>query len=285
MKTMKLLLVCATVTLTLVSCNSKTDSQKSESPSAQKSEKVLVLYYSLTGTTQSVAQEITRKLGADMEEITMVNPYDTSFQATIERCMMEREQGVIPEIHHLKADVADYDVIFIGYPIWFGTYAPPVAAFLDSVDLSGKKVVPFCTFGSGGLESSVADLKKAEPSATILDGYGVRSARMDAMPGEVDQFLKAYGFIEGDYVQLEDFTESHEVSEEEAAIFDAAVEGYLMLNATAKTVCSRSIPNGTEYQFTAVDVREDDNKMYPMEIVVYVTVANGAAPVFTKVVR
>ena len=250
-------------------------------------QKVLVVYYSQTSNTKAVAEEIATKLGADIEEIVAVKPYDGDFQATIERCMQEREEGVTPEIQPLTADVSQYDVIFIGYPVWFGTYAPPVAAFLNQVDLSGKKVVPFCTFGSGGLESSVKNLTEAQPNAEILAGYGVRAARMEAMPKEVDQFLKAGGFIEGEYTPLEDFPDQHPVSEEETAIFDAAVDGYPMLNAQAKTVASRSIPEGAEYLFTAVDLpREDGPKMPPAgEMQVYVTVAEGEAPVFTKVVR
>ena len=107
------------------------------------------------------------------------------------------------------------------------------------------------------------------------------------MPAEVDQFLKANGFLEGEFVQLEDFPAQHEVSEEEAAIFDAAVDGYPMLHAKAKTVATRTLPDGTEYLFTAVDLpRENNPKMPPAgELQVYVTVANGAAPVFTKVIR
>ena len=126
-----------------------------------------------------------------------------------------------------------------------------------------------------------------QPNAEILPGYGVRAARMDAVPYEIDQFLKANGFLEGEYVKLEAFPEQHEVSEEEAAIFNAAVDGYPMLNAQAKTVAMRPLPNGTEYLFTAVDLpREGRDDMPPAgELQVYVTVVEGEAPVFTQVLR
>ena len=276
MRNLKLMMVIAATMLTAVSCGPKKEAQK-----------VLVLYYSQTSNTKAVAEEIATRLGADIEEIVPTTPYDGDFQATIARCMQEREQGVIPTIQPIAADLAQYDVVFIGYPVWFGTYAPPVAAFLDNVDLSGKKVVPFCTFGSGGLESSVNDLKQKQPNAEVLPGYGVRAARMAAMPKEVDQWLKEGDFIEGEYTQLEAFPEQHAVSEEESAIFDAAVDGYPMLNAKATTVASRTIPEGTEYLFTAVDLpREDNPKMPPAgEMKVYVTVATGETPVFTKVIR
>ena len=281
MKNMNFLLVLVAVTLTAVSCGTKKEAPKEETP------KMLVLYYSQTGNTKAVAEEIATKLGADIEEITMIDPYDPDFQATIERCMKEREQNIIPDIQPVKADLANYDVVFLGYPVWFGTYASPVINFLNNADLSGKKIVPFCTFGSGGLESSVKDLTAAEPDAEILPGYGVRAARLEAMPKEVDNFLKSIGFLEGEYVQLAEFPEQHEVSEEEAAIFDAAVDGYPMLHAKAKTVATRTLPDGVEYLFTAVDLpREDKPDMPPAgEMQVYVTVTEGAAPVFTKVIR
>ena len=281
---MKRLLVLAIVAMAAVSCGPKKETQK-EAPKAE-TPKVLVLYYSQTSNTKAVATELATRLGADIEEIVLTQPYDEDFQATIERCKQDREQGIVPEIQPLAADIAKYDVVFLGYPVWFGTYAPPVITFLSQVDLSGKKVVPFCTFGSGGLESSMKDLAEAQPTAEILPGYGVRAARLDAAPKEIDQFLKANGFLEGEFVKLEDFPEQHPVNEEETAIFNAAVDGYQMLHAQAKAVASRSIPEGTEYLFTAEDLPREDNPSMPTgELKVYVTVAEGENPVFTRVVR
>ena len=253
----------------------------------KKENKMLVLYYSQTGGTESVAGEFASLLGAPAEAIVAVNPYDGDFNATIGRCMQEREAGVLPEIQPIKADLSQYDVIFLGYPVWFGTYAPPVAKLLEEIDLSGKKVVPFCTFGSGGLDSSTRDLKAKQPGAEILDGYGVRAARLAAAPREIERFLKAGGFIEGEAETLEEFPEPHAVTEEESALFDAAVNGYPMLNAKAVAVASRLHPDGTEYLFTAKDQpREQRADMPPAnDLKVYVLVEEGCAPVFTQVIR
>ena len=295
MRLLKLMMLAAVALMAVVSCTPKKGTSKKEAP------KVLVLYYSLTSNTKTVAQEIATRLDADIEEITLVEPYDTAFQATIDRCKADREKGILPEIKPLKANIADYDWIFIGYPIWFGTYAPPIASLLDKIDLSGKFVVPFCTFGSGGLESSVKDLTEKQPNAKILPGYGVRAARMNAMPKELEHFLKRNSALmaaldttnvaateptESVFVPA-DFPEQHPVSADEAAIFDAAVNGYPMLNAKAKTVASRTILEGTEYLFTAMDKpREDKPDMPPAsEIKVYVIVEKGKAPEFTRVVR
>ena len=282
MKILKLMMCAALAMMVVTSC-----SQKSQNSEKEKASKVLVLYYSQTSNTKTVAQEIATRLDADIEEIALVEPYDTAFQATIDRCKADREKGILPEIKPLKLNVADYDTIFLGYPIWFGTYAPPIASLLDKVDLSGKWVMPFCTFGSGGLESSVKDLAEKQPNAKIMPGYGVRAARMDAVPKEVEQYLKSIGFIKGELFMPADFPEQHPVSADEAAIFDTAVNGYPMLNAKAKTVASRTVLDGTEYLFTAMDIpRENKPDMPPAsEIKVYVLVEKDKAPVFTKVVR
>lgn len=252
-----------------------------------EAQKAVVVYYSQTSNTKIVAEEIASRLGAEMEEIIPVEPYDGDFQSTIERCMQEREQNIQPKINPMNINIKDYDIVFIGYPVWFGTFAPPISAFLDQVDLKGKKVVPFCTFGSGGLESSIKKLEEKNTGAEILPGYGVRAARIKSMPEEVDQFLKANGFIKGDFITLENFSEQHPVSEEESAIFDAAVGDYPMINARAKTVAMRDIPGGIEYLFIAEDLPREDVQSRPNAggMKVYVIVKDGEEPVFTKVIR
>ena len=257
-----------------------------------KSPKILVLYYSQTSTTEKVAQEICNRLGADIEKIVPVTPYGGNFQETIERSGKEREEGILPELQPLTSDIQSYDIIFLGYPIWFGTYARPMATLLENVDFTGKKVVPFCTFGSGGLDSSISDLKEKLTGAEILPGYGVRAARIDAAPAEIDLFLKQGGFIEGEVEKLEDFSEPRLASEEETAIFDAAVDGYPMLSAKAEKVSSRTVPGGTEYLFEARDIPREMPKDLPADpegmartIKVYVLALDGQAPVFTQVIR
>ena len=269
------LMVIATVALAAVACG-----PKKEAP------KMLVLYYSQTSNTKAVAEELAKQLGADVEAIVPTVPYDGDYQATIERGRAELEQGIRPEIQPIAADIDKYDVLFIGYPVWFGTYAPPIATFLANADLSGKKIVPFCTFGSGGLESSTKAMAEAAPGAEVLPGYGVRSARLSAAPAEIDQFLKASGFVEGECVKLAAFPEQHPASADEAAIFDAAVGDYPMIRAQATAVASRAIPGGEEHLFTATSLPNPDMPDMPArDMQVYVTVLDGEPPVFTQVVR
>ena len=286
MKTLKLILAVAIVAMTAACCGTKNETPKDQ--------KILVLYYSQTGNTKAVAEEIASRLNADIEELSLTDPYDGDFQATIERCKKEREDSTLCYIYPIASHIEDYDVIFIGYPVWFGTFAPPFVHLFLNEDFSGKKIVPFCTFGSGGLESSVKDIAAMQPNAEILPGFGIRAARMDAMPKEVEQFLIASGFLEGDYTAPADFPEQHPVSEEETAIFNAAVDGYPMLNAEAISVASREIADGTEYLFSARDlprempaVAKGDKKpdLPPAgEMKIYVTV-NADKTEFTRVVR
>ena len=277
MKNLKLMTAILAGSLAAMSC----DPKKADAP------KVLVLYYSQTSNTGAVAQVIATALGADIEEIKAVEPYDGDFQATIGRCLQEREAGTLPEIHKISSDLSAYDYIFLGYPVWFGTYAPPVITLLGQIDLAGKKVVPFCTFGSGGLESSVKDLEAAQPNAEILPGYGVRAARIAAMPAEVNRFLIELGLLEGEVEPLPAFTEKAPVTDAESAIFDAAVDGYPMLNAKATEFAKRTVPGGEEYLFTAVSLPREGGPVAPpeSELQVYVLAEEGQAPVFTKVVR
>ena len=247
-------------------------------------QKVLVLYYSQTGTTQTVAEELQRQLGADIECIEAVNPYDGDFQATIERSGEEKKNGEVPEIKPIQANLDDYDVIFIGYPIWFGTYAMPIATLVKEHDFDGKTIIPFCTFGSGGLNSSTEDLKKALPKANIRQGYGVRSARVEAMPKELERFLIENGFKEGKVAPLPDYSEQEPVTEEDSLIFDAACSGYQFPLGTPLTVGKRQTEESTDYKFT---VRSRGRNGEETTSTIYVTVGKeeGATPEFTEVVR
>ena len=121
---MKKLVLMMLAGLFMMSCASKQSNEQPASEPAAK--KVLVLYYSITNTTKQMAEYIQQKTGADIEAIELVNPYSTVYNEIIQRSSQERESGVLPELKPLKANLDNYDVIFVGYPLWFGTYALPV---------------------------------------------------------------------------------------------------------------------------------------------------------------
>ena len=268
----KNLLIVATTLAALVSCSSSAKKAEAAKP------KTLVVFYSQSNTTRTVAQEIQKQLNCDIAEIECVEPYSGDFGQTIQRWQKEQQEGTLPEIKPLAKDIKDYDVIFLGYPIWGGTYAIPVATFLKNTDFAGKKLVPFCTFGSGGLNTSVAALQQNAQNAQILDGYGVRQARVAAAPAEVEQFLIKLGFKEGVVEQLPDFSEQKEVSDSEKEIFNQACSDYQMPLGSPVTVGSRLIKGGTEYLFTV-------EGQGGMKSQIYVLAKENEKPEFTQVVR
>ena len=246
-------------------------------------QKMLVLYYSETGTTKAVAEELQQQLGADIEAIEAVEPYSGNFQETIQRGQREMQSGEWPAIKPLKSAIKDYDVIFLGYPIWFGTYANPIVTLVKEQQFEGKKVVPFCTFGSGGLNTSADALTKALPKADIQKGYGVRTARVAAAAKELDRFLKENGYKKGDIEKLPDYSAQQPVGDTEKAIFDAACSSYQFPLGTPQTFGKRSTPDGTGYKFI-VKSRGMNGEEATSTIYV-IAPANGDKPEFTEVVR
>lgn len=263
------------VLLTLAGCNS----QKNEDM-----KKCLVIYYSQTGATQKVAETLSNLLDADTLRIDAKAPYDGTYEETIERCQKEMSAGELPELAEFDIEIDGYDIIFLGYPIWFGTYASPVATLVKDVDFTGKKIVPFCTFGSGGLGASIAGLKKAQPQAEILPGYGVRNARIAKAPAEVERFLKENGYIEGEVEKLPEYSDQVTVTDAETEIFNAACGDYKYPLGTPVTVGRRTTSEGTDYRFTA---QSKDSAGNDIEAIIYVTVENApdSKPEFTEVVR
>ena len=247
-------------------------------------QKCLVLYYSETGTTKTVAQELQKQLGADIESIEAVVPYSGNFQETIQRGQREMQSGENPALKPLKKKIADYDVVFLGYPIWFGTYAMPIVTLVKENDFAGKTVVPFCTFGSGGLNTSTDALKKALPKAKIVKGYGVRTARVAAAEKELDRFLKENGYKKGSVSPRSDYSAQKPVTDAEKAIFDAACSNYQFPLGTPQTVGKRTTDDSIDYKFS-VKSRGMDGKESTSTIYVTVGKAQGAKPEFTEVVR
>lgn len=245
-------------------------------------QKTLVLYYSENGTTKTVAEELQKQLGADIEAVEAVEPYTGDFGATIQRGNKERESGNWPAIKPLQKKIADYDVIFLGYPIWYGTYANPIVTLVKAENFAGKTIVPFCTFGSGGLNTSAADLEKALPKAKIQKGYGVRAARILKIEKELNRFLIENGYKKGSVEKLADYSEQKPVTAAEKALFDEACSSYQFPLGTPETVGKRATTDGTDYKFS-VKSRGMDGKEATSTI--YVTVEKGAKAEFTEVVR
>ncbi len=147
--------------------------ERASTPSAG-SQKVLVAYFSATNTTKKIAGYIADGLDADLYEIVPEQPYtsadlnygDSSSRTTIEM----NDPDARPAISGKVADMAQYDIVFVGYPIWWGEAPRIISTFLESYDFSGKTIVPFCTSGSSGIGSSAANLRTLTKGADWLAG-------------------------------------------------------------------------------------------------------------------
>lgn len=157
-----------------------TDSQTEEMESPADTDtgstgsQVLVAYFSATGTTEGVAENIAGGLDADLYEIVPEEPYtdddldyhDDNSRSTIEM----NDPSSRPAISGSVENMEQYSIVFIGYPIWWGEAPRIVSTFMESYDFSGKTIVPFCTSGGSGIGSSASNLEELTTGATWLDG-------------------------------------------------------------------------------------------------------------------
>lgn len=158
-------------------------------------EKTLVLYFTNTGNTKALAEKIHAVTGGDIEEILPITPYtsdDLNYNDNDSRANQEINSDARPEIQALNANVEQYDTIIIGYPIWWGECPPAVRSFLDSFDLSGKTIMPFCTSGSSGIGGSLAKIRELSPNSTITEGFRGTGSTTDV---QINTWLEDNGFV------------------------------------------------------------------------------------------
>lgn len=165
MKRITLLLIAALSLCTaMASCVSKND-KKSMEESNQK--KVLVAYYSATGTTERVAKMIAKTTGGELFRITPEKEYtaaDLDWTVKTSRSTVEmHDEKARPAMRKTKASLDAYDVIYLGYPNWWNDAPRIINTFIETYELKGKTVIPFMTSGGSGIENSVRRLRRAYP--------------------------------------------------------------------------------------------------------------------------
>lgn len=147
--------------------------EETDIPDAQES-KVLIAYFSATGTTKGVAEHIANGLNADIYEIVPEDPYtdaDLDYSDNNSRTTIEmNDPDVRPLISGSVENMEQYDIVFIGYPIWWGEAPRIISTFVESYDFSGKTIVPFCTSGGSGMGSSAANLEELTNGAQWISG-------------------------------------------------------------------------------------------------------------------
>lgn len=155
------------------SAETSTNMENTDNQDAQE-HKILVAYFSATGTTKGVAEHIANGLNADIYEIVPEEAYtdaDLDYNDNNSRTTIEmNDPDARPAISGSVENMEQYDIIFVGYPIWWGEAPRIVSTFMESYDFSGKTIVPFCTSGGSGIGSSASNLERLTSGATWLDG-------------------------------------------------------------------------------------------------------------------
>lgn len=196
-----------------VSCNgnSKTsytksnESKSNETMSTEKQGKVLIVFFShagenyavgniKVGNTKLVADEIQRLTGGDEFEVVAEKNYDLPYDALTKLAKEESENNEKPAFKGEVKDIDQYDTVFIGGPIWWGTYPQVMFTFFDKYNLNGKTIIPFSTHEGSGLGSVVSDLKRLYPQANIKGAFSIYGHECQKGMNKVDKWLKELGY-------------------------------------------------------------------------------------------
>nr|AHF23922.1 serine/threonine-protein kinase Pkn1 [uncultured bacterium Contig1522a] len=155
--------------------------------------RVLIAYFSWSGNTRGIAEEIGRQTEADLYEITPVHPYSDSYNTVLMEAQEDQHKNARPELADPPASIEDYDVILLGYPNWWASIPMPVASFLELYDFSGKTIVPFCSHGGGRFGQSLTAIAKLAPDAVIGEGLSVHYSGGASLPDDVAAWLDLNG--------------------------------------------------------------------------------------------
>lgn len=155
-----------------------------ENQNTTQDSQVLVAYFSRAdenygvgyiekGNTQLIAEIIAEEMNANSFEIKRTTAYPAEYEACTEEAKKEQSENARPQLTETLDNFEDYDVIFLGYPIWWSDMPMAVYTFLESYDFSNKTIIPFCTHQGGGLSSTKQSIEKLASEATVLEGFDI----------------------------------------------------------------------------------------------------------------
>ena len=186
-----ILILAAVMTMGFAAC-----AQKKGEKNMQTENKPLVVYFSATGTTAKAARTIADVTGGTLYEIVPQQAYtadDLDWNDRQSRSSVEMNNPQArPALKNTKLDVATYDVIFIGYPIWWNQAPRIINTFIESYNLKGKTLVPFATSGGSGISNSVRELKRTYPNLEWQDGKLLNGASQNAIKNWVSHLAPSY---------------------------------------------------------------------------------------------
>ncbi|GHV01183.1 flavodoxin [Spirochaetia bacterium] len=160
------------------------------------SNKILVAYFSHSGNTRTVAEQIHRTVGGDLLEIKTVTPYTGSYNEVLDTAQNEQRANARPALATRINNLASYDTIFIGYPIWWGTMPMAFFTLFEQYNFAGKTILPFCTHEGSALGRSVTDIKRLAPQSTVRDGLAIRGGSAGRAGNDITAWLRKNGIAE-----------------------------------------------------------------------------------------
>lgn len=128
------------------------------------------------GNTEQAAKILKKITGADLFKIEPVQPYSKDYNICISQAQEDQQRNARPELTHYPESIDQYDVIYLGYPNYWGTMPMQVFTFLEHFDFSGKTICPFCTHEGSGMGRSEADIKKLCPGADVCKGLAIQGS-------------------------------------------------------------------------------------------------------------
>lgn len=173
--------------------NSKNPDEPETPDTSNGDSKILVAYFSWEGTTQRMAQEIVKQTSADVFRIEPVVPYPTEYTPCTEVAREEKDNNARPAIVGKVENWEQYDIVFIGCPVWWWTTPMIIYTFAESYDFKGKTVVPFCTYAATYRNETLARIVELTPDAEHLTGEGLTSGRINEQ--NIASWLKDIGVI------------------------------------------------------------------------------------------
>lgn len=158
---------------------------------AASNARTLVAYFSRSGNTRVIAGLIHRSMPSDLFEILPATDYPADYLETVAQARQERDDGIEPALRATIADIARYDTVYLGFPIWGETAPPVIRSLLSGHDMSGKTIVPFITHGGYGVGSSLRVLARHAPRARILDAFVMEADQERRTMESVNAWLAA----------------------------------------------------------------------------------------------
>ncbi len=172
-----------------------TDAKKKMTTEEENS--AIVVDGEVLGNTQYVAMLISEKTGADLYRIEPKTPYTTNHKNLVDQASKEQSDNARPEIKNKISNFADYDIIYVGYPIWWSDMPQIMYTFFELYDFTGKTIIPFSTHGGSGLSGTVSTIKNKLSNTTVEENaFTMSRDDMEAAPDEVDTWLKEIGTID-----------------------------------------------------------------------------------------